>query len=193
MDIDQTNGKLYFVFYDRRNYTDSQTEVYIAYSDNGGKSFINNIISESPFIPNEGIFFGDYTNIVAHDDVVRPIWTRLHEGKLSIWTDITPFDKILAVGNQTKLSRSNNIVQYPNPTSNISYVSFKLHELSIINLEMYDQQGRLVRSIINNNKMSYGKYIVPIDMDNIDLPEGTYYINISINDKEKVLKSIVIK
>ncbi len=30
MDIDQTNGHLYFIFYDRRAYLDNQTDVYMA-------------------------------------------------------------------------------------------------------------------------------------------------------------------
>jgi len=51
MDIDQTNGNLYFVFYDRRTYTDNQTDVYMAISTDGGTNFSNVKISESPFSP----------------------------------------------------------------------------------------------------------------------------------------------
>jgi hypothetical protein len=92
MDIDQTNGYLHFVFYDRRNYSNNQTDVFLAYSKDGGTTFKNEIVSESSFTPSLGIFFGDYNNIVAHNNVVRPIWTRLQSGALSIWTDITPRD-----------------------------------------------------------------------------------------------------
>lgn len=92
MDVDQTNGYLHFVFYDRRNYNNSQTDVFLAYSKDGGNTFKNEIVSESSFTPTSGIFFGDYNNIVAHNNVVRPIWTRLQSGALSIWTDVTPRD-----------------------------------------------------------------------------------------------------
>jgi hypothetical protein len=34
--IDQVTGYLYCVFYDRRNYANTQTDVYIARSTNGG-------------------------------------------------------------------------------------------------------------------------------------------------------------
>jgi Neuraminidase (sialidase) len=57
MTIDQTNGKLYFVFYDRRNYEDTQTDVYMAMPGDGGQTFTNFKISDSPFTPNAGIFF----------------------------------------------------------------------------------------------------------------------------------------
>jgi len=88
MTIDQTTGYLYLVFYDRRNYDNAQTDVYLAVSKDGGATFENIKISESPFTPSERVFFGDYNNISAHQGVVRPIWTRYENGKLSIWTAI---------------------------------------------------------------------------------------------------------
>jgi Neuraminidase (sialidase) len=89
--IDQTNGNLYIMFYDRRNYEDERTDVYVATSTDGGKSFRNLKISETPFDPNKNTFFGDYNHISAHGGVVRPIWTRMVDAKLSIWTAIMDF------------------------------------------------------------------------------------------------------
>ena len=88
MTFDQSDQSLYFVFYDRRAYDENgiATDVYLAYSFDPGHSFKNVKISESPFIPNEQVFFGDYTNIVAYKGIVRPVWTRMDQGKLSIWT-----------------------------------------------------------------------------------------------------------
>lgn len=84
--VDQTTGYLYVVFYDRRNFEDGSTEVYLATSKDGGKTFENEKISERPFKPNQDIFFGDYNNIVAHQGSVRPIWTQIDGQELSIWT-----------------------------------------------------------------------------------------------------------
>jgi hypothetical protein len=86
--IDPSTGYLYIVFYDRRNYTDDQTDVYIAISKDGGSTFVNERISESPFIPSTGTFMGDYTNVSTLNGVVRPAWTRLDTNKLSVWTAI---------------------------------------------------------------------------------------------------------
>jgi hypothetical protein len=86
MAIDQVTGNLYCVFYDRRAYNDKQTDVYLAISKDGGKSFSNTKISESPFEPTKFVFFGDYNNISANNGVVRPIWTRMENGVLSVWT-----------------------------------------------------------------------------------------------------------
>ncbi|HET9486277.1 MAG TPA: sialidase family protein, partial [Chryseosolibacter sp.] len=88
MAIDQKTGVIYIIYYDRRNYDDNQTDVYLAYSSDGGNSFKNVKVSEKPFVPQEDRFFGDYNNISAHEGVVAPIWTRMDEGKTSIWTTI---------------------------------------------------------------------------------------------------------
>jgi hypothetical protein len=76
------------VYYDRRSYDDKRTDVYLAWSTNGGKSFYNTKISETPFIPEEASFFGDYTNITAANGVIVPVWARMDDGKTSVWTAV---------------------------------------------------------------------------------------------------------
>jgi len=88
MAIDQTDGTIYTVFYDRRAYKDNMTDVYLAYSKDGGDTFRNVKISEQPFKPSAYNFFGDYNNISAHDGKVRPIWTRADGMRLSVWSAI---------------------------------------------------------------------------------------------------------
>jgi len=88
MDIDEKTGYLYVVFYDRRNYNDNQTDVYLAYSMDGGQTFTNSKINTHTFIPTEKIFFGDYNDISAFDGSVRPIWTQLDGLELSVWTSV---------------------------------------------------------------------------------------------------------
>lgn len=88
MSVDPVTGIIYIVFYDRRAYDDNQTDVYLAFSQDGGQTFVNKKISASPFTPNDAVFFGDYNNINAYDGHVRPIWTRCDGSKLSVWTAI---------------------------------------------------------------------------------------------------------
>ena len=82
--IDQTNGIIYLVYYDRRNYDDNQTDVYLAWSVDGGNKFSEVKISESPFIPTEEKFLGDYTNISAHKNVIAAVWTRMDDGQTKV-------------------------------------------------------------------------------------------------------------
>ncbi|MFI5253072.1 MAG: T9SS type A sorting domain-containing protein [Bacteroidota bacterium] len=88
MTVDQTTGNICVVFYDRRNTTDSATEVYVATSHDGGETFANTKVSNSPFTPRADVFFGDYTNIAASAGKIYPIWMRLDNRTLSVWTTI---------------------------------------------------------------------------------------------------------
>ncbi len=88
MAVDQVNGNLYFVYFDRRNYSDLKTDVYLSISNNGAQTFDDKRVSEKPFMPNEKIFFGDYINISAYNGIVRPVWPRMDNGKITLWTAI---------------------------------------------------------------------------------------------------------
>ena len=92
MCVDPTSGFIFVVFYDRRAYENNETDVYLAYSMDGGQTFVNQKISETPFTPRSSIFFGDYNNITAYNGKVRPIWTRYDNFRLSIWTAIIDFE-----------------------------------------------------------------------------------------------------
>jgi hypothetical protein len=83
--IDQTTGYLYVVYYDRRAYEGDETDVYLAWSEDGGKTFKERKISDTPFIPRKNGFMGDYNNISAHAGKVAAIWARMDNGATSIW------------------------------------------------------------------------------------------------------------
>jgi hypothetical protein len=86
MTVDQSSGILYTVFFDRRNHEDWATDVFLAYSKDGGKSFKNVKISEKPFYPNPEVFFGDYNNIASVQGEIRPVWPRIDGMVISLWT-----------------------------------------------------------------------------------------------------------
>lgn len=86
MAVDQKNGDLHFIYYDRRRFKTNSTDVVWAKSSDGGLSFSEEIISTRPFLPNPEIFFGDYLGIAAHNGRVRPIWPRMDNGVITLWT-----------------------------------------------------------------------------------------------------------
>ena len=189
MAIDQTNGNLYFVFYDRRNYSDNQTDVYMAFSSDGGNSFENFKISESPFLPNQNIFFGDYTNISAYNNIIRPIWTRLDNSQLSIWTAIVDTDSM--VSGITENKKFNMQQNFPNPFIEETFFSFKLTKPSNINLKVYDILGHEIATIVNNKYYATGIYIESFNSKTFGLAKGVYYFVLSSNNKTIRKKMIV--
>jgi hypothetical protein len=95
MAVDATTGFVYILYYDRSGYTDLQTDVFLAYSVDGGLSFKNTRISETPFVPSENSFFGDYLNISAHKGVITPVWTRMDNGITSVWTAVIKHEDLM--------------------------------------------------------------------------------------------------
>lgn len=86
MTIDPITGYLYVIFYDRRNTTGDSTDVYLAVSRDGGKTFKDYQLNEKSFKPIGLVFFGDYIGISAYNGIIRPVWTELDRTKLSIHT-----------------------------------------------------------------------------------------------------------
>ncbi len=94
--VDATTGNVYAVYYDRRAHTDNQTDVFVAFSTDGGKTFMERKVSEKPFFPTTGAFFGDYNNISAHGGVVAAIWTRMDNRVTTVWTAVMKHAELVA-------------------------------------------------------------------------------------------------
>ncbi len=192
MDIDQSTGYLYFIFYDRRNYTDELTDVYLAISKDGGQTFENYQISESPFMPTSSVFFGDYNNISVQNGIVRPIWTRFDVvNHLSIWTAIINPETDLST--KPDIASQNNISAniYPNPGTDIVYFSFKIKTASKVKLEVYDQKGSLITTIINGKDYRPGKYIQEFNASEMQLKSGVYQFRFS-SDNQSISKQFIL-
>jgi hypothetical protein len=192
MAVDQVNGNLYFVFYDRRDHIDANTDVYMARSTDGGETFENFLVSESPFYPYSNIFFGDYTNVTAYDDVVRPIWARLHNGGLSVWTAIVDL-AVVGLDEPVDYAPVASIEQnYPNPFSGVTYFSFKLKEETETSLKVFDQYGREVHTLLDGKVMGPGKYIEEFNAAQAGLAPGIYYFSLVAGKDISKRKMIIL-
>jgi hypothetical protein len=90
MSIDLANGFVYILYYDRRDYTDNQTDVYLAWSVDGGNQFKERKISEKPFTPaidGKGNMT-DYIGLSAQKGLIIPVWTAINGSKQEVWTAV---------------------------------------------------------------------------------------------------------
>jgi hypothetical protein len=191
MTVDKFSGYVYTVFYDRRNYTNNLTDVYMAVSKDGGDTFDNFKVSETPFNPNSGIFFGDYTNIATHDSTVRPIWTRLHNGSMSVMTALV--DNIfVGISPEKEKAVPFSLEQnYPNPVQEITYISFKIHAPTMVSLKVFDMCGHEVATVVSNEMMSTGKHVEQFDRRKYGLSPGLYYYSLISKDLTAKRKMVV--
>ena len=189
MAVDQSNGLLYFVFYDRRNHSNTTTDVFMAVSQDGGESFENIKISENTFIPSGGQFFGDYNNIAAVNNVVRPIWTRReNNGSLSLYTAIVDMTVAVPAKEENQLMLEQNI---PNPFIDYSLVTYKLFKPSYVKLSLHDALGREFKVLTEYRQQEAGKHSFVFDNHEHKLPAGAYFLVLTTDNDQRQMKIIV--
>jgi len=192
MSVDQVTGYLWFVWYDRREYNDSNTDVYMAVSTDGGDTFTNFKVSEEPFVPSSNVFFGDYNCVSSHNNVVRPIWTRLHNGQLSVWTAIIDVDAVISTGLEepAMVPVAEMGPNYPNPFNESTVIAFKVNEPGNVTLKVFDMMGTEITTLINNEYRGFGKYIEHFDASDFQISPGVYYFSLTgkgLNVKRKMI------
>jgi hypothetical protein len=77
---------------------------------------------------------------------------------------------------------------YPNPTSGISYLSYENLSSATVNASIFDVTGRQVATLINNQQQAAGKQMATIDVNNLQLSQGLYMVQLAVNGAMKTLK-----
>jgi hypothetical protein len=152
MTVDPVTGVIYIVFYDRRATGGVATEVWMARSKDGGRTFTNFRVSESPFTAVPFVFFGDYIDIAAYDGRVFPIWMRMDDRDLSVWTALIEEPLIVEPGTERPPGppRAVDLAQnYPNPFNPVTTITYRLPSPGRVTLAVYDVKGRRVDTLVD--------------------------------------------
>jgi hypothetical protein len=194
MTVDQSNGNLYFVYYDRRNYdisTDS-TDVYLGYSNDGGATIQNVQINEDGFVPDPTVFFGDYISVSAVNGRVRPIWMAYGNGTLSVWTALIDGADLGLNGKIMNQASSIGLCQNsPNPFSQNTWIKFNLKNASKIDLDVFDILGNKVAILYENEQFKSGDYDYIFNASSYHLKPGIYYYTLS-SDEYQITKKMIV-
>lgn len=193
MTVDPTNGFLYFVFYDRRHYVDDRTDVFLAVSKDGGESFSNYIISESPFTPYGWKFMGDYSNVVAFGEIIRPVWARMDDGNVSVWTAIINQELLTDIADV----KVNYIPYefgidgvYPNPFNSTTNIQYRISNNGTAVIRVYDITGKEAGMLFSGNKRAGEHHLI---WNAEKYSSGIYFIQLHFNSMLATKKVIVIK
>lgn len=148
--IDPTTGILYVAYYDRSATTGEATDVYLSRSVDGGWSFQSIPLSDTPFVPDEGVFFGDYIGVAAWDRRVHAIWTRLDGSALSIWTaqlrDTAQLTDVPSPGRPQLMTIRG---ASPNPLRRSTRLSYLLPSAGPVTIRVLDVAGREVDRLLD--------------------------------------------
>ncbi len=190
MTIDQVSGWLWFVFYDRRQTSGNNTDVFMAVSKDGGATFQNFKVSQTSFLNGPGVFFGDYNNITAHNNIVRPIWTRQEGNVTSVWTALVN-PAALTVGQQNLEAALDLQETYPNPAIREVWVPFKIRRRTVVTMRILDQDGAVMRTVFSEKPYEYGKYTEQVDVRG--LAAGNYWVTLTGAGKVLTKKMVVVQ
>ncbi len=177
MTLDQSNGKIHIIFYDRRSSINDATDVYLATSTDGGDNFNNIKISESSFTPDKSIFLGDYIGVTAYKDIIYGIWTRIENNKTSILS--------------VRINQSTNDIVQSGSTDlffeiNSKNIRFEQKVNSLVSINIYDELGRIVCEVCTNKFFAKGFH--EIQNREIDKLKGCYFVKVKLGIINKVYK-----
>jgi len=85
---------------------------------------------------------------------------------------------------------------YPNPFNSTTTITFNLPKATILNLKIYDLQGRLVKSLIQHARLEVGIHSVQwseIDEIGNRVGSGVYLYNLESGDFCQLRKLVLLK
>ena len=183
--VDQVTGYVYVVFYDRRNYTaDSGTDVYLAYSTDGGAFWTNEKISNTSFLGSPW----DYNNVVAYNKIIRPIWAQ----SSVVYTALINHDD-LPVGYDTKAlpPGAQLYPNYPNPFYDHTNLKFSLPQNAKVVLKLYNEMGDEVATLLNGQKFTKGYHELTFYASRYNLRSGLYSLRLVTNGQQHSIRVMV--
>ncbi len=163
----------------------------MAVSSDGGESFINFKVSESPFTPTIYDFLGHYIAVSAHNNAVRPVWTRIDNGYPSLWT--ARVDSITSVDENQEHTIASDFVlyqNYPNPFNPSAKISWQSPVGSWQTIKVFDVLGIQVATLVDEYKPA-GKY--EVEFNATSLPSGVYFYQLKAGDYINTKKMLLLK
>jgi hypothetical protein len=97
------------------------------------------------------------------------------------------------IARVTEVAKPNNdfqLTSFPNPISQSATIEFTLSKHTNVNLQIVDDCGRLVETLVNE-PMEQGKHSIHFDRKN--LASGLYYYSLTADNRRKTNKLIITK
>jgi len=120
--------------------------------------------------------------VVAHNNVIRPIWARCQDGQMSIWTAVIDTAMVGIPEEAVNAAPVSLGQSYPNPFIESTWISFKLHEAAPVYLGVFDNLGREIAVLVNHVLLQPGKYSYRFDSSDLSLSPGVYHYRLVSND-----------
>lgn len=135
---------------------------------------------------------------------IRKYIGKFEENEPLIFQDIIPIYKEytgrdLATGIKNLSQTGTNsidLVCFPNPFKNEITINYTLKEKGFVQLEIYNNLGQKIKTLVAENQNSMTHYTVKwngTDESNLQIPEGIYYSIFKQNNVQRIVRIIKLK
>lgn len=154
--------------------------------------------------------FGTYNNVVLFEEYYYNSETATWDIDYYRWTSVATLNEIFhyyAVEDeggaiydwsssstsiaQENIAKKYELSIYPNPSKNLSHISFHLNEKTDIQIQLISVDGRISRSILTTDNLQAGSHHIPIHT--ADLSSGTYFVRILFGNNAYATTIVVEK
>lgn len=196
-----SEGVVVLMWYDRRNETfNAETELFMAYSFDGGKTFTKNIaVSNSPSnfnrigAQNNNFGIGEYHQVLATKGYAIPVWAdgRASNGNIDIYTAFIPISQ--SPQGVERISPVNPDFSagevYPNPADDNISCELSLLGESFVQFDITTPDGKALMTERRLRMAGEYKETLPLQ----SLAAGAYILKISTRFGSVVRKFSVVK
>jgi len=195
------DGDVVLAWYDRRSdlEDESNTEYYLAYSENGGESFTQFPVTaessnfETMQTRNSDFGIGEYNEVVTAGDYMIPFWAdgRTDDGSIAVYAYFYNKDGVGVLDKKVLLTEKVSLsTPTPNPVQNAFSFNLDLDKASYVKLHLISQDGRPIKTIANlETFIGYKSYVVETE----ELAAGIYFLRAETSFGEMMRKLIVTK
>ena len=193
-------GNIAITFFDSRN-TSSNTiiENYVAYSSDGGLTFLNLLVSTVPTPtaqPNFDVRFGDYIGVDYYNDLIIPVWTDERAGGFDmecysgiVSTPVSINNLLSEIPENFKLFQN-----YPNPFNPNTVIRYSVaHQnggLSLVSLKVYNSMGAEIATLVDR-KQNTGNY--EVNFSGEGLSSGIYFYKLQTDGFVQTKSMVLVK
>jgi hypothetical protein len=103
--------------------------------------------------------------------------------------NITSVNDIVSINDITASKQELQLSNYPNPMNQSTTIEFKLDKKENVNLAVWDECGRLIQTLANEN-MQAGVHTIGFNRNN--LKAGIYYYCLTVGDRRKTNKLVIV-
>ena len=79
---------------------------------------------------------------------------------------------------------------YPIPSNNFLFIDYELAKPANVNAHLYNTNGEAVKTLLSDQHLSTGDHRLFIE--NLDLPDGVYWLQFNVNGNITIKKTIIL-